>query len=44
MSHFLFATHDGVASNAPSGLGLLSSGIVFCFIKQIARKYLVHDD
>ncbi len=36
MSHFLFTTDEGGAV-APSGLGLLSSGIAFCFITQIAR-------
>ncbi len=37
MSHFLFISDEGGTSKAPSGLGLLSSGIAFCFITQIAR-------
>ena len=37
MSHFLFNSDEGQGSNAPSGLGLLSTGIAFCFITQIAR-------
>ena len=37
MSHFLFVTDEGGASHAPSGLGLLSAGVAFCFITQIAR-------
>ena len=37
MSHFSFTTDEGGVSKAPSGLGLLSAGIAFCFITQIAR-------
>jgi len=37
MSHFLFVTDEGGTSQAPSGLGLLSAGVAFCFITQIAR-------
>jgi hypothetical protein len=37
MSHFLFYSDEGGSSLAPSGLGLLSAGIAFCFITQIAR-------
>jgi uncharacterized OsmC-like protein len=37
MSHFLFVSDEGASSSAPSGLGLLSAGIAFCFITQIAR-------
>ena len=37
MSHFLFNSEEGQGSKAPSGLGLLSTGIAFCFITQIAR-------
>jgi uncharacterized OsmC-like protein len=37
MSHFQFITDEGTDSRAPSGLGLLSAGIAFCFITQIAR-------
>ena len=37
MSHFSFTTDEGGFSKAPSGLGLLSAGIAFCFITQIAR-------
>jgi uncharacterized OsmC-like protein len=37
MSHFLFVSDEGESSSAPSGLGLLSAGIAFCFITQIAR-------
>ena len=37
MSHFLFVSDEGESTSAPSGLGLLSAGIAFCFITQIAR-------
>jgi uncharacterized OsmC-like protein len=37
MSHFQFVSDEGPGSRAPSGLGLLSAGIAFCFITQIAR-------
>ncbi len=37
MSHFLFVSDEGASTSAPSGLGLLSAGIAFCFITQIAR-------
>ena len=37
MSHFLFVTDEGGNSQAPSGIGLLSAGVAFCFITQIAR-------
>ena len=37
MSHFQFISDEGGTCKAPSGLGLLSAGIAFCFITQIAR-------
>lgn len=36
-SHFLFRSATGVNSNAPSGLALLSAGIAFCYMTQLAR-------
>ena len=37
MSHFQFISDERGTCKAPSGLGLLSAGIAFCFITQIAR-------
>jgi uncharacterized OsmC-like protein len=36
-SHFLFRSATGNNANAPSGLALLSAGVAFCFMTQLAR-------
>jgi uncharacterized OsmC-like protein len=41
MSHFVFRTDEGVSDNAPSGLALLSAGVAFCYMTQLAR-YIEH--
>ena len=37
MSHFLFRTDEGREGRGPTGLGLLSAGLAFCFMTQLAR-------
>jgi len=37
MSHFLFRTDESASGAAPSGLGLLSTGIAFCYLTQLHR-------
>lgn len=37
MSHFVFRTDEGDADSAPSGLALLSAGLAFCYMTQLAR-------
>ena len=40
-SHFIFRSDDGAAAVAPSGLGLLSAGLAFCYMTQLSR-YIEH--
>ncbi len=37
MSHFLFRSDEGGADRAPGGLALLSAGLAFCYMTQLAR-------
>lgn len=37
MSHFVFRTDEGASERAPSGLVLLSAGVAFCYMTQLAR-------
>ena len=37
MSHFRLVSDDGAGDAAPSGLALLSAGIAFCYMTQLAR-------
>jgi hypothetical protein len=37
MSHFRILSDESAADTAPSGLGLLSTGIAFCFLTQLHR-------
>ena len=37
MSHFRILSDESAADAAPSGLGLLSTGIAFCFLTQLHR-------
>jgi hypothetical protein len=37
MSHFLLRSDESPAGAAPSGLGLLSTGIAFCYLTQLHR-------
>jgi hypothetical protein len=37
MSHFLFRSDEGAGDRAPSGLALLSAGLAFCYMTQLAR-------
>ena len=37
MSHFRIMSDESAADTAPSGLGLLSTGIAFCFLTQLHR-------
>ena len=40
-SHFIFRSDDGAAAVAPTGLGLLSAGLAFCYMTQLSR-YIEH--
>jgi uncharacterized OsmC-like protein len=37
MSHFAFRSDEGAGDRAPCGLALLSAGLAFCYMTQIAR-------
>ncbi len=37
MSHFLFRTDESAEDRAPSGLALVSAGLAFCYMTQLAR-------
>jgi hypothetical protein len=37
MSHFDFRTDTGASARAPSGLALVSAGVAFCYMTQLAR-------
>jgi uncharacterized OsmC-like protein len=37
MSHFVFRSDEGTDDRAPSGLALLSTGLAFCYMTQLAR-------
>ena len=37
MSHFVFRSDEGADDRAPSGLALLSAGLAFCYMTQLAR-------
>jgi hypothetical protein len=37
MSHFVFRTDASVSGRAPSGLALMSAGLAFCYLTQVAR-------
>jgi len=41
MSHFTFRTDEGDLGGGPSGLALLSAGVAFCYMTQLAR-YIEH--
>jgi hypothetical protein len=37
MSHFVFRSDEGTGDRAPTGLALLSAGLAFCYMTQLAR-------